>query len=247
MSEDLPGYKTMPSGGVTCLRRELPQYAITCQTISGSKLVQSIGLFGALGSGPVIAGQSLTGIGIQGGTIVDFKADDSNLTLSLPATQTSAPDVTLGFGGLQAYRVSGPFIVRGQSSVYAIKDGWIVKGEDGYLRGYEDVDFQLIFRVAPSDFTDQLQALTRMVVGTPLVSYPLPAPASGDGGATLTTAALYFGTLPVGLAFAFTGGAAKITGTPQAGEENTGVYVEVLFTWSDGTTAIGRYSFAITA
>lgn len=52
-------------------------------------------------------------------------------------------------GTVEALRITGAFLVRGKNFVGHVKDGWLVKGEDGDLFGVEDVVFLDLFTVVP--------------------------------------------------------------------------------------------------
>jgi hypothetical protein len=50
-------------------------------------------------------------------------------------------------GQVMCARIVGPFLVRGQNSVDSISDGWLCRGEDGYLFGVEDAVFSSLFAI----------------------------------------------------------------------------------------------------
>lgn len=59
-------------------------------------------------------------------------------------------------GTVSATRMTGPFIVRGKNYTEQIKDGWLCRGEDGYMFGVEDAAFATLFAIETHTVTTSI-------------------------------------------------------------------------------------------
>ena len=152
-------------------------------------------------------------------------------------------------GNVEVVAITGPFLVRGRNHVDHIEDGWLVKGEDGYLFGVEDAVFDSQFAIAPANLQNGIYTEAAMYEEVALTDYDLTIP-TPPGGRTKASSAKTFGTLPTGVTFS-SGGASVDTleGTPAdgtGGVDSKGYYIEVTVTWEDDSTNTYRYAFSVT-
>lgn len=149
----------------------------------------------------------------------------------------SAGTVVTRVGTVEAVRITGPFLVRGRCSVDYIHDGWLCKGEDGYLFGVEDALFTGRLIIAP--------AVAKMGVPAQVgVAWDVEIGILGEGsGLAYTSLTLSAGTpLPSGLSYSSS--THHITGTPAAATQQA-YYLEFNAVYDNGTAATLRYIFAI--
>jgi hypothetical protein len=162
----------------------------------------------------------------------------------------SAGDVYARADRVAAVRIDGPFLVRGKTSVEHVKDGWLVKGADGYLFGLEHADFAQRFTYFGNNppnnlFGGVVYGLGQMTEGVALADYVVTSPL-GNPGATIASIAKTFGDLPTGTTFVgSTPTSPTITGTPGAGTGSTLYYFELTSLWDDGASVLSRYVFGV--